>query len=70
MTLTEAQFYLKIDFLMQLRGGFTHGDAWTPRLRSPSLLIAPDLDFFSQFSCLKVTYGEERSNFSQIIFFR
>ena len=38
------QFFLKIDFF-----GTTHGDAWTPRLRSPSLIMAPVFTHLNDF---------------------
>ena len=38
MTWRVAQFFLKNRFF-----GTTHGDAWSPRLRSPSVLMAPDI---------------------------
>ena len=40
-------FFLKIDFF-----GTTHGDAWTPRLRSPSLIMAP---VFTHPNCFRLS---------------
>ena len=39
-----GQFFLKIDFF-----GTTHGDAWTPRLLSPSLIMAPVITHLNCF---------------------
>ena len=38
-----GQFFLKLDVF-----GTTQGDAWTPRLRSPSLIMAP---VFTHLNC-------------------
>ena len=35
--------------------GTTHGDAWTPRVRSPSLIMAPGLRWFAQFTSIKLS---------------
>ena len=39
-------FFLKRDFF-----GTTHGDAWTTRLRSPSLIMAP---VFTHLNCFRL----------------
>ena len=41
-----GHFFLKIDFF-----GTTHGDAWTRRLRSPSLIMAP---VFTHLNCFRL----------------